>query len=245
MRASQRRRIGSERMWRRCASAKGSAPARGMPASPRLRLGCAFKEKSCRKSSSSTTAAPAPSRSWPGTSRAASRKAAARARLRTVPAGRDGDRRSRRRRCPADGPPYVEAQRPGGVRRPHPRQPDALRQHGRAAQAFPRRHSAPSGSAARWSASRPRCSPPPSTMHGGQESTLLSMMLPLLHHGALIVGIPYTEPRCTRRAPAARPTAPATSPASTANCTDQRRRESSSRARSAGAWPRRRGSCGA
>ena len=33
------------------------------------------------------------------------------------------------------------------------------------------------------------------SMHGGQESTLLSMMLPLLHHGALIVGIPYTEPR--------------------------------------------------
>jgi NAD(P)H dehydrogenase (quinone) len=32
-----------------------------------------------------------------------------------------------------------------------------------------------------------------STMHGGQESTLLSMMLPLLHHGMLIVGIPFTE----------------------------------------------------
>lgn len=32
-----------------------------------------------------------------------------------------------------------------------------------------------------------------STMHGGQESTLLSMMLPLLHHGMLITGIPYTE----------------------------------------------------
>lgn len=32
-----------------------------------------------------------------------------------------------------------------------------------------------------------------STLHGGQESTLLSMMLPLLHHGALIVGLPYTE----------------------------------------------------
>jgi NAD(P)H dehydrogenase (quinone) len=31
------------------------------------------------------------------------------------------------------------------------------------------------------------------TMHGGQESTLLSMMLPLLHHGMYIVGIPYTE----------------------------------------------------
>ncbi|WP_395683222.1 NAD(P)H:quinone oxidoreductase [Dokdonella sp.] len=32
-----------------------------------------------------------------------------------------------------------------------------------------------------------------STMHGGQETTLLSMMLPLLHQGMLIVGIPYTE----------------------------------------------------
>ena len=31
------------------------------------------------------------------------------------------------------------------------------------------------------------------TMHGGQESTLLSMLLPLLHHGCLIVGIPFTE----------------------------------------------------
>jgi NAD(P)H dehydrogenase (quinone) len=32
-----------------------------------------------------------------------------------------------------------------------------------------------------------------SSMHGGQETTLTSMMLPLLHHGMLIVGIPYTE----------------------------------------------------
>ena len=32
-----------------------------------------------------------------------------------------------------------------------------------------------------------------SSMHGGQESTLLSMMLPLLHHGMLILGIPYSE----------------------------------------------------
>jgi len=31
------------------------------------------------------------------------------------------------------------------------------------------------------------------TMHGGQESTLLSMMLPLLHHGMLVLGIPYSE----------------------------------------------------
>jgi NAD(P)H dehydrogenase (quinone) len=32
------------------------------------------------------------------------------------------------------------------------------------------------------------------TMHGGQEATLLSMMLPLLHHGMLIAGLPYTNP---------------------------------------------------
>ena len=32
------------------------------------------------------------------------------------------------------------------------------------------------------------------TQHGGQESTLLSMHVPLLHHGCLIVGIPFTEP---------------------------------------------------
>ena len=35
------------------------------------------------------------------------------------------------------------------------------------------------------------------TMHGGQESTLLSMMVPLLHHGMLLVGIPYTESALT------------------------------------------------
>lgn len=32
------------------------------------------------------------------------------------------------------------------------------------------------------------------TQHGGQESTLLSMQIPLLHHGCVIVGIPFTEP---------------------------------------------------
>ena len=33
-----------------------------------------------------------------------------------------------------------------------------------------------------------------SSLHGGQESTLLSMALPLLHHGMIYVGIPWTEP---------------------------------------------------
>ena len=32
------------------------------------------------------------------------------------------------------------------------------------------------------------------SLHGGQESTLLSMAIPLLHHGMIIVGLPYTEP---------------------------------------------------
>ena len=33
-----------------------------------------------------------------------------------------------------------------------------------------------------------------SSLHGGQESVLLSMMLPLLHHGMILSGIPYSEP---------------------------------------------------
>ena len=33
-----------------------------------------------------------------------------------------------------------------------------------------------------------------SSIHGGQETTLLSMMLPLMHHGMLITGLPYSEP---------------------------------------------------
>ena len=32
------------------------------------------------------------------------------------------------------------------------------------------------------------------SLHGGQETTLISMMLPLLHHGMLLLGLPYTEP---------------------------------------------------
>lgn len=36
-----------------------------------------------------------------------------------------------------------------------------------------------------------------STLHGGQESTLISMMVPLLHHGMFIVGLPYSEKALT------------------------------------------------
>ena len=37
-----------------------------------------------------------------------------------------------------------------------------------------------------------------SSMHGGQESTLLTMMVPLLHHGMYLVGLPYTAPALNR-----------------------------------------------
>lgn len=37
-----------------------------------------------------------------------------------------------------------------------------------------------------------------SSLHGGQEATLLSMMLPLLHHGMLVLGLPYSEPDLIR-----------------------------------------------
>jgi len=54
------------------------------------------------------------------------------------------------------------------------------------------------GSSAQWLsgalAGKPACVfTSTGSLHGGQESTLLSMMLPLLHHGMLIVGLPYTE----------------------------------------------------
>lgn len=35
------------------------------------------------------------------------------------------------------------------------------------------------------------------SLHGGQETTLISMMLPLMHHGMVIVGLPYAEPDLT------------------------------------------------
>jgi NAD(P)H dehydrogenase (quinone) len=37
-----------------------------------------------------------------------------------------------------------------------------------------------------------------SSLHGGQESTLLTMLLPLMHHGMLIAGLPYSEPGLMR-----------------------------------------------
>ena len=47
-----------------------------------------------------------------------------------------------------------------------------------------------------------------SSLHGGQESVLLSMMLPLLHHGMLVCGIPYSEPELHRTTTGATPYGP-------------------------------------
>jgi NAD(P)H dehydrogenase (quinone) len=55
------------------------------------------------------------------------------------------------------------------------------------------------GSSAQWLsgalAGKPACVfTATGSLHGGQESTLLSMMLPLLHHGMFVLGLPYSEP---------------------------------------------------
>lgn len=47
-----------------------------------------------------------------------------------------------------------------------------------------------------------------SSLHGGQESVLLSMMLPLLHHGMLICGIPYSEAALNQTTTGATPYGP-------------------------------------
>jgi NAD(P)H dehydrogenase (quinone) len=47
-----------------------------------------------------------------------------------------------------------------------------------------------------------------SSLHGGQEATLLSMMLPLLHHGMLVLGLPYTETDLLRTAAGGTPYGP-------------------------------------
>lgn len=47
-----------------------------------------------------------------------------------------------------------------------------------------------------------------SSLHGGQETTLVSMMLPLLHHGMVIVGVPYSEPEVMTTASGGTPYGP-------------------------------------
>lgn len=59
------------------------------------------------------------------------------------------------------------------------------------------------------------------SLHGGQESTLLSMMLPLMHHGMLILGLPYTETAVRETASGGTPYGPSHLSSENAGLTDQ------------------------
>jgi NAD(P)H dehydrogenase (quinone) len=108
------------------------------------------------------------------------------ARLRTVP--RIGDERA----LPDEGPPYCELQdleRCAGLALGSPTRFGNM--------AAPLKHFL-DGTSLLWHrgalAGKPACVfTSTASMHGGQETTLLSMMLPLLHHGMLVVGLPYTQ----------------------------------------------------
>ena len=116
----------------------------------------------------------------------------ARARLRTVPPVAPVTR-SAAPPVPADGAPYVEAadfDACDGLLLGSPTRFGNM--------AAPLKHCI-DGLGAQWASGTLVGKPAAAftsttTMHGGQESTLLSMMLPLLHHGCVLVGIPFTEP---------------------------------------------------
>jgi NAD(P)H dehydrogenase (quinone) len=108
------------------------------------------------------------------------------ARLRTVP--RIGDEK----RLPDEGPPYCELQdleNCAGLALGSPTRFGNM--------AAPLKHFL-DGTSLLWHrgalAGKPACVfTSTASMHGGQETTLVSMMLPLLHHGMLVVGLPYTQ----------------------------------------------------
>lgn len=98
---------------------------------------------------------------------------------------------------PADGPPYVTADDWSGADGVALGSPTRFGN-----MAAPLKHFLDSTSAA-WASGALVGRPAgvftsTSTPHGGHESTLLSMMLPLLHHGMLLVGLPFTEPALAR-----------------------------------------------
>ena len=93
---------------------------------------------------------------------------------------------------PAAGAPYVEVKDLEECAA-RPRLTNALRQHGRAMKHFW------DSTGELWLKARLAGKPAAvftstASLHGGQESTLISMMFPLLHHGMVIVGLPYSEP---------------------------------------------------
>lgn len=118
---------------------------------------------------------------------------AASARLRTVPAVSSGIATSEAPPVPAQGPPYATR--------------DDLRECAGLVMGSPTRFGNMAaalkyfidGTASEWMSGALSGKPAAvftstSSLHGGQETTLLSMALPLIHHGMLFVGLPYTEP---------------------------------------------------
>jgi NAD(P)H dehydrogenase (quinone) len=113
------------------------------------------------------------------------------ARLRTVPAV-SANTEATESEVPADGAPYVELQ--------------DLRDCAGLALGSPTRFGNMAaamkyfwdGSSAEWLSGtlvgKPACVfTSTGSLHGGQESTLLSMMIPLFHHGMMLIGVPYTQ----------------------------------------------------
>ncbi len=111
----------------------------------------------------------------------------AQARVRTVP------RISQESSLPGDGPPYCELkdlEQCAGLALGSPTRFGNM--------AAPLKHFL-DGTSLLWQrgalAGKPACVfTSTGSLHGGQETTLLTMMLPLLHHGMLVVGLPYTLP---------------------------------------------------
>jgi NAD(P)H dehydrogenase (quinone) len=112
------------------------------------------------------------------------------ARLRTVP--RVFTNIGEERAIPGDGPPYCELQDLvdcAGLALGSPTRFGNM--------AAPLKHFL-DGTALLWNrgalAGKPACVfTSTASLHGGQETTLVSMMLPLLHHGMLVLGLPYTQ----------------------------------------------------
>jgi NAD(P)H dehydrogenase (quinone) len=115
------------------------------------------------------------------------------ARLRTVPPLRSSADESPPQAVPDDGPPYASI--------------DDLKDCAGLIMGSPTRFGNMAaalkhfldGTSSEWLsgtlAGKPAaCFTSTASMHGGQETTLISMMLPLLHHGMLVMGLPYTEP---------------------------------------------------
>ena len=114
-----------------------------------------------------------------------------RPRLRDVRGGRSDP-------IPATGAALRNPRRSRTVRRARARKSDAIRKHVRGdevSSSTPRRSCGCPGKLAGKPAAVFTSS---SSMHGGQETTLVSMMLPLLHHGMVICGLPYSEPELMR-----------------------------------------------